>query len=164
LTFLEEAADLDRAAIESKAREYLRTPFRDHGRRKGQGVDCVGIVLCVGEELGLCYKDGRQIRHDDFLDYGRFPVLDQMKKEAHKVFELKIARPATIALAHLEPGDILIMRAPHQVHHMAIVTRLQGRPGMIHAYGSMGKVAEHIISEQWLRRIEGVFSYSGVTS
>ena len=117
-------------------------------------MDCVGIVLCVGEDLGLRYQDGRPIHRFDYLDYGLFPVLDQMQAEAEKIFTKKSDGPI--------PGDILTMRAPFLVHHMAIVSQLQQGLGIIHAFGAVGKVTEHLLDARWTGRIAGVFSYSGV--
>lgn len=161
---------MDKSAICGKAREYLGTPFHQQGRQKHVGLDCVGIVLCTGEELGLRYKDGRLIHANDYLNYGWFPELDRLQQEAIRVFEQKAigaigsSGRSAINFAEIEPGDILTIRAPFQVHHMAIVSDLGGSLGIIHAYGSMGSVAEHRLDRCWLSRIAGVFAYSGLDS
>jgi len=139
----------------AKAREYVGTPFHQQGRVKGRGLDCIGIVLCVGEDLGLQYRDGRPIQRFDYMNYALFPVLDQMQAEAEKNFVKK-------DLLTMKPGDILTMRAPHMVHHMAIVSELQHGLGIIHAYGAVGKVTEHLLDARWTGRVAGVFTYSGV--
>ena len=77
-----------------------------------------------------------------------------MQAEAEKIFTKKTTTPI--------PGDILTMRAPFLVHHMAIVSQLQQGLGIIHAYGAVGKVTEHLLDARWTARIAGVFSYSGV--
>jgi hypothetical protein len=148
---------LHRDLIVPKAREYVaaNTPFHQQGRVKGRGLDCVGIVLCVGEDLGLRYKHGGLIKRFDYMDYGLFPVLDQMQAEAEKIFVKK-------SVESMIPGDILTMRAPFLVHHMAIVSQLQQGFGIIHAYGAVGKVTEHLLDARWAARIAGVFTYSGV--
>ena len=153
---------MDKKLIFTKAREYVGTPFHQQGRVKGLGMDCVGIMLCVGEDLGLRYKDGRPIRRFDYMNYGLYPVLDEMQREMKKIFTEK-------PLAEISPGDILTMRAPFLVHHIAIVSELQGGLGIIHAYGSenvsrngRGRVSEHPLSQLWKSRIASVFSYSAV--
>jgi hypothetical protein len=146
---------LDRALIVAKAREYIGSPFHPQGRVKGLGIDCVGIVLCVGEDLGLKYKDGTPIHRFDYCDYALFPVLDKLQTESEKMFIRK-------DISAIAPGDILTMRPPFLVHHMAIVSRLQQGLGIIHAYGSLGKVVENLLDPRWIARIAGVFSYSGV--
>jgi cell wall-associated NlpC family hydrolase len=153
---------LDKVKIWEKAREYLGTPFHDHGRIKGRGVDCVGIILCVGEDLGLQYKDGSRIRRSDYLDYGRFPILDEMQTEASQIFVVKSAS-VPLDLSVMAPGDILTMRGPFLVHHMAIVTPMIGALGIIHTYrANRHGTVEHILDPTWQRRIAGIFSYSGV--
>jgi len=146
---------LDRRLIFGAAREYLGTPFHQQGRVKGVGMDCAGIVLCVGEDLGLRYCDGSPIRRFDYKDYGMFPVLDAMQKEAQKIFVMKPRK-------QMIPGDILTLRAPFIVHHMAIVSQLKQGIGIIHAHGGVGKIVEHLLDARWAERIAGVFSYSGV--
>jgi hypothetical protein len=146
---------LDRSLIFQKAREYFGTPFHQQGRVKGRGLDCVGIVLCVGEDLGLRYRDGRPIGRFDYRDYGMYPVMDYMQEEAEKIFIKK-------ELGAMIPGDILTVRAPFLVHHMAVVSQLKQGLGMIHADGGLGKIVEHLINSRWRSRIAGVFAYPGV--
>lgn len=50
--------------IVDEARSWVGTPFRHQARIKGLGVDCVGLLVGVGEVLGLEVYDqtgyGRQ--------------------------------------------------------------------------------------------------------
>lgn len=146
---------MDRRLIFEKAREYIGTPFHQQGRVKGRGLDCVGIVLCVGEDLGLKYNDGRPIGRFDYKDYGMYPVMDSMQTEAEKIFIKKTRK-------EMVPGDIVTMRAPFIVHHMAVVSQLEQGLGIIHAHGGVGKIVEHLLDARWNTRIAGVFSYPGV--
>lgn len=50
---------MKRAAIIAVSRTWIGTPFVHQGRVKGLGCDCVGIPLCVAEELGANDKDGQ---------------------------------------------------------------------------------------------------------
>lgn len=152
---------MDKTLVWKKAREYVGSPFHQQGRIKGKGIDCVGIVLCVGQDLGLHYRDGRPIGAFDYMDYGLFPVLDEMQREAQRIF---VAKPG--GLADLEAGDILTLRAPFLVHHMAIVSELEGGLGIIHSLAyrvrghANGKVVEHLLDRVWKSRVAGVFSYA----
>ena len=149
-------ASVSRRDVYLKAREYIRTPFHQQGRLKGIGIDCIGIAVCVGSELGLRYKDGRPIGIYDHRDYGLFPVFDELQTKVRELLVEYSRAPL--------PGDVLTMRAPFLVHHMAIVSDLgAGRLGIIHAYGSLGKVSEHILDDRWRRRIAGVFGYTGLS-
>jgi hypothetical protein len=164
-----------REQIQAKAREYIGTPFHQQARIKNVGLDCVGIVLCVGEDLGLKRSDGPPIGRFDYLNYGLFPRLDEMQTEAEKIFVKKAEGPQSpkgvhsIDFSKIIPGDILTMRAPFLVHHMAIVSQMKEGLGIIHAYGSerivpkrVSKVVEHLLTARWKSLIAGVFSYSGV--
>lgn len=131
------------------------------GRVKGRGIDCVGIVLCTGELLGLRYRDGRQIGARDFLNYGRYPVLEELLEEARKLF---VEKPVCDA----EPGDILVLRSPKIARHLAIASDLGGHLGVIHAEDHPltrspgGRVVEHLLDADWKKRIAGVFSFPDV--
>lgn len=50
---------VSRDAIVAKARELLGMRFRFYGRSRDRGVDCVGVVLLTGWELGLLPKDAK---------------------------------------------------------------------------------------------------------
>lgn len=53
--------------VVSQARDWLGTPFRHQGRSR-YGVDCVGLVLCVYQDLGITLPDDpvyqREVRDD----------------------------------------------------------------------------------------------------
>jgi cell wall-associated NlpC family hydrolase len=44
---------LSRQTIVETARSWLGTPYRHLGRRKDRHVDCVGLIIGVGAELGM---------------------------------------------------------------------------------------------------------------
>jgi cell wall-associated NlpC family hydrolase len=46
-----------RAEIVAEARSWIGTPYRDHGRIKGQGTDCVGLPVMVCRNVGLVAPD-----------------------------------------------------------------------------------------------------------
>jgi NlpC/P60 family putative phage cell wall peptidase len=144
-----------RADVIAAARAWHGTPFRHQGRIKGKAIDCVGLVLCVAEELGILDVDGRAILGRDYLNYRAQP-LDSF---VHQECERRLIQWDLEAMA---PGDVVTMRVPDVPCHVAIISELQGNFGLIHAYSSIGKVAEHILDEKWRRRICGVFTFPGV--
>jgi hypothetical protein len=146
---------LDRNEVVIQARRYLRTRFALHGRTKGRAIDCLGIVLCVGEDLGLCYSNSTPIRSKDYSDYGSFSKLETSETEADRVF---IRKP----IAAILPGDILVLKPPFSVQHWGIVSQLPQGLGIIHAYSTLGKCAEHLLDWRWKSRIRAAFSYPGV--
>ena len=165
-----------RAEIIAKAREYLGTPFFHQGRLKGRRMDCVGIALCVAEDLGMRDKEGVLFNRQMHSDYAQreFSV-DRLRDECRKHF-LELENGETPKRA-----DLLIMSLPVRMDsgsvvetwlkqkkrgiasHLAMVTGLIPRLSAIHAYnGEAARVVEHEFDAQWMRRIAGVFRYPGV--
>jgi cell wall-associated NlpC family hydrolase len=131
-------------ALVAEARRWLGTPFRHQGRVLGEGVDCVGLILEPARALGLtAYRPGAYARHPDAGTLRR---------------ELARHLPA-VAKAAMRPGDVLVLAAPLSPCHLALVTDLGGRPGMIHASGPIGRVVEHRIDATWDARVRGVFRF-----
>lgn len=153
-----------RAQFIAKAREYLGTPCAHQGRRKGPRgrIDCLGLLLCVSEDLQLADKDGKSIRATDYANY---PPMQDVHEECARRLVL-VAHGA--ALTDPTPGDVVSLRLARRGEggmrcHLAIVTYLRGSLGMIHALSLVGKVSEHILDAKWRRRITGIFSVPGLT-
>jgi hypothetical protein len=165
-----------RAQIIAKAREYLGTPFHHQGRLKGQRMDCGGLPLCVGEDLGMLDINGLLFDRYFHSDYSnRLFSHDRLRTECQKLW---------IALPDGEsplPGDLLLISLPARMDsgatveawleqkkrgiasHLAMVTGLAPRLTAIHAYnGEANRVVEHEFDAAWMRRIAGVFRYPGV--
>lgn len=138
---------MTRAEIIQTARTFLGTPFQHQGRLKGQGVDCVGLLICVARELGVLDSDL------DYTGYRRQPdgVLMMELMNTHLV-----PKPEN---APIQPGDVLAIRyrAPQ---HTAIVTRVEGE----HFWGIHAVergVVEHRFDARWKNRIVGVYEIPG---
>lgn len=134
-----------RQQIITTAQTYLETPFHWHGRLKGVGVDCAGLPICVGRELGLFAQNF------DLTQYGNYPqnMLETLRLHCEE-------RPK----AEREPGDILCFRLREEPQHAGIMTDLDGA-GLIHC-SIRWAVIEHVLDQQWVDRIVGVFKYPGV--
>lgn len=146
-----------RIAIETAARKYIGTPFAHQGRRAQQALDCVGLVLCIGEDLGLSDKFGVPFLRKDYPDYAALPtdtfVYDELRRRATE----------RTPLDPMKNGDILAVRMPHFPCHAAIAVDRVGLMYMIHAYNSPPRqCVEHVISHAWKNRIVGVFEFPGV--
>lgn len=146
-----------RAQIQATARTFAGTPFKDQHRKKGVngGLDCVGLVLLVAEDLRISYRDTQEMRGADYLNYSvglHSMVLDECKK-----------RLVEKSLSQMKAGDVIVMRIDGMTSHAGIVTERKGQLYMIHAFNGGPKcVTEHIIDFKWMRRICGVFEYPGV--
>ena len=106
------------AEIVAAARAWLGTPWRHQGRLKGVAVDCGGLILGVGKELGLLDFDTRA--------YGRIPDGQHLRAlcEQHLVAK---------AVIEVVPGDVLLMRFTRHPQHLAIAGD-RGEPfSLIHA-------------------------------
>lgn len=151
---------MSRPDITAKAREYLGTPFQHQGRLKGVALDCVGLPVCVAEDLGLKDKNGVPFLRSDYSGYSAQP-LDAFVFEEAKRRLIEKAEGSVI-----EEGDLLIMKVPKVPCHAAIATVRKGQLYMIHAYRGYatpektgGSCVEHIIDAAWDRRIAGAFSW-----
>lgn len=143
-----------RAQIVECARTFLGTPFRHQGRLKGTALDCIGLPICVGRELGIQVPDfsfmhaGQRV---DAVNYASYPTDDRVL-QGMKNYLKEIPRDA------IRPGDILCLRVPVPVH-AAIVTDLPPGLGMVHAYEPNMKVVEHSLTHAWFGRIAGAFLF-----
>lgn len=142
-----------------KAREFLDTPFKDQHRVKGKkgGVDCVGLVLLVAEELGISYNDTKEMRGTDYLNYPHDGLNSFVLTECRKRL---VEKP----IKDIRHGDVVVMRVPDIPCHCGIVADRKGILYLIHALnsGQDGRVVEHILDEKWRRRICGAFEYPGL--
>ena len=111
-------------------------------------MDCVGLVLCVAEDLGILDREGKPFLRKDYLNYGPQPVDSFVHAECVRrmvqMSALEPAKPqgrsakepqgwsASPALhpadatpsAILRPGQVITLRVPSVPCHVAIVTSL----------------------------------------
>lgn len=125
------------ADIVAEARRWIGTPWRHQARLRGVGVDCGGLVVGVGQALGLPVQD-----HPP--GYARLP--DGVSLRA--CVEMQCARIGALA-----PGAILLMRWEADPQHLAIVSALREGFGMIHAWAGIRRVVEHGLTPEWQERI-----------
>jgi len=162
-----------REDVIAKAREFLGTPLAHQGRIKGKRIDCVGLVLCVADELGLFDKNGNSLGRNDHLNYGPQPLGNLVHETTKERLVLKWEASQKTPMPELTPGDVLTIRNPSAACHAGIVSSLNGSLSIIHAYAvgpelpglrNKQRVCEHVIDADWRRRIEGIFEFPGVQS
>ena len=139
----------DSTEIIAAARTWLGTPWRHQGRLKGVAVDCGGLIIGVGRELGLLDFDTRA--------YGRIPDGQQLRALCEQHLTPKPIAEAT-------PGDVLLMRFTRHPQHLAIVGDRGDPFSLIHAYADAGACVEHGADLKWLRRIVAAYSFKQPTS
>jgi NlpC/P60 family putative phage cell wall peptidase len=133
-----------RAAIVAEARRWVGTPWRHQGRVHGVGVDCGGLIIGVGQALGL-------LGYDVKPQYGRQPHWPELLAELRAHLE---QRP------HLDllEGNVLTFAFAGEPQHLGICTG----QGVIHAYAQVRACVEHRLDRVWLDRLRSVWSYRDV--
>jgi hypothetical protein len=146
-----------RAEVVACARSYVGTKFVHQGRRLGQALDCVGLILCVGEDLAFEDKNGVPLLRTDYPDYPAQP-------KGRFVHDECVKRLVRKSILDLKPGDVITLRLPTDPCHTAIIGEIPGQGlSMIHCYdGGRRKCIEHRLDEHWQRRIVGAFEFPGI--
>lgn len=134
---------MDGSVIIAQARTWLGTPFHHQGRLKGVGCDCLGMIIGIADEL--------QLTHDDVLlssfdrtDYSHTPNTTALLTTMEAYLQ---------EITDIQPGDIALMQIQNNPQHLGIITNYpRGKLGIIHALSGQG-VVEHILSDNWQRRI-----------
>lgn len=134
-----------RAEIVAASRRYLGCNYHHQGRIAA-GIDCIGLAIAVCRDLGL--------GDFDFQNYSREPD--------GRTLLMEIERHCT-PIGKYQPGDLLVFRLRSLPQHCGIVTDLPDGLGLIHAYQTIGKVAEHSLTDWWVERIVGAYRLPGVT-
>jgi hypothetical protein len=130
------------------ARSFLGVKYRHQGRSR-EGVDCIGLPVCVRAELGLSAMDeagyAKRSASSEMLAYCR----------AHMV---EVDRSA------IKPGDLLI-QATGDLRHMAIVGDYPGGGlSIIHAHLPNKKVVECRLDDEFMKTARGCFRFPEVTA
>lgn len=127
------------------ARKLIGTPYIHQGRKRGIGVDCIGVPIWIAKELGL----------GDFNKFN-YPRLPDGSMQA------RISEVCSDCL--MEPGVLLVFRISSVAQHCGIVSELQdGRYGLIHAWDIAGRVAEHRLTKDWIKKVVGCYGLPGVS-
>jgi NlpC/P60 family putative phage cell wall peptidase len=130
------------------ARGWLGTPYQHQARLRGVAVDCIGLVLGVGAEVGAWPPSF------NYTGYARLPHKGLLLAESRKYF-------LEIPLEAISPGCILVMawKEFREPHHVAIFAG----ETVIHAASNFRKVVEHRFDEAFRRRTQFAFRFPGVT-
>lgn len=142
---------MKRIEIIDEARSWKGTPVHHQGRKKGAGVDCLGLIVGIARDLGLKVQDR--------TDYSKAGDIKKLEAEMRRQLVEIDPREA-------KPGDILVFQpsARDRTPHVALITDR----GILHAYNAQGrsnqsgKVVEHVLNEKWRRRISSAFRFSEV--
>lgn len=142
--------------IAQSALTYVGTPFHYGGRKKGVGVDCVGLAVCALRDLG-----------EEIEDYVGYPLADNYWRMMEAV--RRHCSCVSLDLALAEVGDVLVFRrlqgpASRRIeNHLGILTETEPLT-MVHAYpaGFCKKVTETPLSLYFTDALTGVWRYRGL--
>ncbi|WP_321397406.1 NlpC/P60 family protein [Emcibacter sp.] len=115
------------------ARFCVGSLFRHQGRipgkKAGEGLDCVGLVLYVGRQI--CFE------MEDHATYRPVPGRGQLESAASK------AGLVPLSAKDRQPGDVVLIRPRRLVQHTGILTD----KGIVHADARLGCVVEQGIGQ-----------------
>ena len=120
----------DRQDIVTEARTWLGVRWRHQGRTRF-GIDCVGLIVVVGRELGLLDYD--------FGGYGRRPDKSFMSH-----FETNGTR---VPRADRQAGDVAIFKDQNYPCHVGLFGSKADRLTVIHARAPKKVVEEYFANE-----------------
>ncbi len=134
------------AALIAACRSFMHVPFRHQGRNPAIGLDCAGMVAAALKVIG------RPIA--DLKGYGREPHKNGLR-------DMLVANlgPA-LSKAEMQPGDVALVKFDGDPRHVALVTDIGGRLGMIHVHSENKRVQEHgigVAGDRWFDCIVEVF-------
>lgn len=138
----------ERAAIVAEARSWLRTPYHEHARIKGVGVDCAQLLIGVYcDALGIREPEAQAYAIDWFLHSAEEKYLDGIAPYAIRLPEG----------AEPEPGDLALFRFGRAVAHAGIITEF---PEMVHAERRTGRVELDSLApgQPYRERLAGYFT------
>ncbi len=147
----------DAAQMVACARGWLGTRFCHQGRRKRSaqdagGVDCLGLLIGVADELGLQH-DGAPVRALDELAYGHLPDEAYLRTRLETVLQ-----PAS----SIGCGQVALMRVDGRAQHVGLVGDYAHGEGfsLIHAYAPARAVVEHQLDALWQQRIVQLYAWA----
>lgn len=111
-----------RSDVVLAARSYLDTPYHHMGRWPGIGVDCAGLIICVGRDLGLVPADF------DVPSYKAQPDGVSMLQWCDEHMG------GAVAESDLLPGHVIVVKSSVRPQHLAILgDYVNGGLSIIHA-------------------------------
>jgi len=141
---------MKRADIEREARKVVGAPWVHQGRDITAGVDCLGVLIFVCQNLGVDIQD--------YTNYSREPDGVQILSEMRKYFN-------EIPLEESREGDILIFRmaGEHLPRHVGIITKGTNEYMLVHSIEvrSTGHTVEETL-RRWMRFRTNAFQFRGL--
>lgn len=149
---------LSSSKIVKQARTWLGTKYHHQGRLKKSancsgGVDCIGLVIGVCDELAICDSDGYLLSKHDRTNYSMHP-------EGSKLAESMQEHLSPVEPTKMKVGDILLFKFWKEPQHVGILSKYPtGGFGLIHCNSTSGSVVEQPLSDTWMRMITNIYRF-----
>lgn len=145
-----------RTEVVEEARSWLGTPFKHQAGVKGAGTDCLQLVINVADATGLLKNQTFDwAALPEYHGYGHSPA-------AYKLVEGCARFLQPIDRTQVLPGDLILMDFGMGPQHFAFLTEMNP-PYILHSYAPNRKVVEHILDDQWMKRIVSFHRYPNIT-
>jgi cell wall-associated NlpC family hydrolase len=151
-----------------QARTWLGTRYHHQGRLKKSkagagGVDCIGLIIGVIDELGLQDGAGVKLCEYDEFNYSMYPERGRLVASIRKHLR-------EVPLEHMRAGDVLLFRTFRDPQHVGLLTEYptggavrEGAQdkifGLIHCNASAGRVVEQPLSDAWQRMLTHAYRF-----
>lgn len=147
---METKSKVDPERLRTIAESWNKTPFADHGRLKGVGVDCVGLVAQIYIELGVLDDfSPPQYTLDGWHSGQGNPVADYI--QATGKF---ISLPTSTPKHDLRPGDLITLRQGRVPYHTGLL--VDGLK-FIHAIQVRGVMYGSLADATYWVRLNGIY-------
>lgn len=137
------------ATIARHALAYQGVPFRHLGRDR-TGLDCVGLLILTSRNVGLIPADF------DFTGYGRRP-------NGHRLVRHLVRCGLRRYGGRLKPGMFATFQFGREPMHLAIIAGSIDALRLVHSDARAGGVVTHNLDHSWLRRLNAVWHFPGVS-
>ncbi len=110
-------------AFASAVETFTGTPFRLNGRDRRTGIDCVGLVACALEQIGITVAAPRGYRL-------RQSSIERMLEAVPEAFREQASTSAAV-------GDLVLVQPGPSQHHLCVITTADS---FVHAHAGLRKV------------------------
>jgi cell wall-associated NlpC family hydrolase len=151
-------ANIKPEQIAAQARTWLGTHYHHQGRLKKSergkgGVDCIGLIIGLIDELGIQDGEGNSLVAADETNYSMYPEQGRLIRSIQKhLREVPIEKMAV--------GDVLLFKTFRDPQHVGLLTQYpSGGSGLIHCNSSAGMVVEQPFSMAWVKMLTHVYRF-----
>jgi cell wall-associated NlpC family hydrolase len=155
-------ADIKPEQIAQQARTWLGTKYHHQGRLKKSarglgGVDCIGLIIGLIDELGIQDGNGHSLVDADEFNYSMYPERGRLVGSISKHLR-------EVPIERMRVGDVLLFRTFKDPQHVGLLSDYPGgghqkQWGLIHCNSSAGKVVEQPLSMTWVRMLTHVYRF-----